>query len=79
MTRTQKKKQKENRTTDTNPSYQAEDHLNASMNDLNASLEPLFVAEEPLTGNTSETDHTLDIKTKLRRDMKLKFNPGNSE
>ena len=79
MTQTQKKKHKKNRPTDTNPSYQTEDHLNASMNDLNASLEPLFVTEEPLTGNAIDTNHTLDIKTTLRKGRKLKFKPGNSE
>ena len=43
------------------------------MCNLNVSLEPLFVTDESLTGNTSGTDHILDRKTKLRKDMKVKF------
>ena len=37
------------------------------MHNLNVSLEWLSVTDEPLTGNTSDTDHTLDRKAKLRQ------------
>ena len=39
----------------------------------------LYVTDEPLTGNTTDPDHTLDRKTKLRKDMKVKFTLGDSE
>ena len=41
MTQTQKKKHKKNNPTDTNPPYQTEDELNASIHNLNALLERL--------------------------------------
>ena len=65
----------QNNQTDTNSPYRTED----DMCDLNASLEQLFVTDEPLTGNRSNTDHTLDRKTKFRKDMKAKFTLGDSE
>ena len=34
---------------------------------------------KPFTGNTSDTDRILDRKTKLRKDVKLKFIVGDSE
>ena len=37
------------------------------------------VTDELLTGNTSDTDHTLDRKAQLRKDMKVKFTLGNSK
>ena len=43
------------------------------MHNLNASLEQLSVTDEPLTGNTSDTDHALDRKAKLRKDIKVKL------
>ena len=49
------------------------------MHDLDASLERLSVTGKPLTGNTSDADHALDRKAKLRKDMKVKFSFGNSE
>ena len=49
------------------------------MCDLNASLEQLSVTDELLTENTRDTDHILDRKTKLRKDMKVKFTLGDSE
>ena len=49
------------------------------MRDLNASQERLFVTDEPVTGSTSDTDHILDIKANLRKDMMVKFTLGNSE
>ena len=39
----------------------------------NASLEPSPVTDESLTRNTSDTDHMLDRKVKLRKDMKVKL------
>ena len=49
------------------------------MHDINASLERLSVTNKPLTENTSDTDHILERKAKLRKDMKVKFTLGNSE
>ena len=60
---------------DTNPPYRTED----DMRDLNASLGRFSVTNEPLTRNTNDTDHILDRKTKLRKDMKVKFTLGDSE
>ena len=39
----------------------------------------MSVKDGPVTGNTSDTDHVLDRKTKLRKDMKVKFTFGDSE
>ena len=39
----------------------------------------MSVTDESLTGNTSDTDHILDRKTKLRKDMTIKFTFGDSE
>ena len=74
MTQTQKKKHKK-----ITQQIQTEDELNASIHNLNALLERLSVTDEPLTGNTCDTDHTLDRKAKLRKDMKVKFKLGDSE
>ena len=49
------------------------------MHNLNASLERLSVTDEPLTRNASDTDHILDRKAKLRKEMKVKFTLRNSE
>ena len=49
------------------------------MRDLNALVERLSVTDQPLTGNTSDTDHILDRKAKLRKGMKVKFTLGNSK
>ena len=73
------KETQKNNPTDTNPPYQTEDELNVSIHNLNALLERLSVTDEPLTGNTCDTDHTLDRKAKLRKDMKVKFKLGDSE
>ena len=48
------------------------------MQDLNLSVELLSVTDKPLTRNTSDPDHILDRKTKLRKDMKIKFTLGDS-
>ena len=72
MTQTQKKKHSP---TDINPPDQTED----DMHDINESLERLSVTDKPLTENTSDTDHILERKAKLRKDMKVKFTLGNSE
>ena len=37
------------------------------MQDLNLSVELLSVTDKPLTGNTRDTNHILDRKTKLRK------------
>ena len=39
----------------------------------NASPERLPITDESLTRNTSDTDHTLDRKAKLRKEMKVKL------
>ena len=49
------------------------------MHDLQASMERFSVTDEHLTGNTSDTDHTVDRKAKLRKDMKVKLTLGNSK
>ena len=75
MTQTQKKKH--NKTTKQIQTHHIK--LKMIMCNLNASLEQLSVTDEPLTGNTSDTDHILDRMVKLRKYMKVKFTLGNSE
>ena len=65
----------QNSPTDKSLPYQTED----DMRDLNALVERLSVTDQPLTGNTSDTDHILDRKAKLRKGMKVKFTLGNSK